>query len=132
MVSFMDYPKSFIAWLIVLGVFINTSLSGICFCGKTCTQDPGPEADIKVNSTFHMHWSDTPCKGCKLENFQTLKLVNSIEKRLHPTCFEIIFPLITLLNNPTTINHVHKSCVFPIFEPSPLSPFYLLNLSLLC
>jgi len=127
----MGYTKTFITWIMVLGVFVNTSLAGICFCGRTCAHGRGPEAR-KVNASFHMHGSDMPCKGCTLEDSQILKEVNSIKKTLYAKCLKFISTLIKAFENPPAINFVDKSGPFPAIETVSLSPSYLLNLSLLC
>jgi len=127
----MEYLKALIVWALVLGVFANTALAEVCFCGEACLHGLRPNPEIKVNLPFHMQCSNVPCKSCKLEQFQKLKEVNSAKETLRVKLIDNVFIVnIPLVDSLTyhTLNHLDS---FYTTGTIPSSPIYLLNRSIL-
>jgi len=63
---------------LVLGVFANSTMSEICFCGSTCTNSISDHPEPKTKKyPFHHHCLGDHCKSCNFEDGQTLKAKNS-------------------------------------------------------
>ena len=68
--------KIFLAFFLVLGIALNGVFSGACFCGQACLHGLQNKSTKQVRSLFHNRCSGTSCKGCNIENGQTLKTVS--------------------------------------------------------
>jgi hypothetical protein len=65
--------KIFLGFFLVLGIGANGVFSEVCFCGQGCLHGLQNKSVKQVKSIFHNRCSGTNCKGCKIENGQTLK-----------------------------------------------------------
>jgi hypothetical protein len=127
----MGYRKALTVWILVLGVFANTAVADVCFCGEACLHGLRPNSEIKVNLPFHMPCSGFPCKSCKLEQFQKVKEVNSVRKTLRVKTIDNAFILNTPLGHSPKYRILNNLDSFYITGTIPSSPVYLLNLSIL-
>ena len=69
--------KIFLAVVLVLGICANGALAEACFCGQACSHGLQNKTVKQVKSLFHNRCSGTNCKGCNIENGQTLKTVST-------------------------------------------------------
>jgi hypothetical protein len=69
--------KIFLALVLVLGIGANGVLAEACFCGEGCLHGFQNKSVKQVKSLFHNRCSGTNCKGCNIENGQTLKTVST-------------------------------------------------------
>jgi hypothetical protein len=60
-----------------LGICANGALAEACFCGQACSHGLQNKTVKQVKSLFHNRCSGTNCKGCNIENGQTLKTVST-------------------------------------------------------
>jgi hypothetical protein len=121
-----------IAMFLVLGVFANSALAEVCFCGEACLHGLQPDAEIKVNFLFHMRCSGIPCKGCQLEKGQTLKAVNSRHQPLNVKILDNALIPSAFLVSPSTCLILRNPCSPSNRGAIASSPVYLQNLSILC
>ena len=124
--------KVSVALLVFLGVFTNTSLSEICFCGQACMHGLQPKAKIKANLLFHMRCLDTRCKSCDLEKGQTLKATSSKTKVPNINILGSLSFLSISIDYPYTYNTLNDFDPSYACETFPSSPIYLQKHSLLC
>ena len=68
--------KIFLALVLALGICANGVLAEACFCGQACSHGLQNKTVKQVKSSFHSRCSGTNCKGCNIENGQTLKTVS--------------------------------------------------------
>jgi hypothetical protein len=125
-------PNILIALLLVLGVFANSALAEVCFCGEACLHGLQPNAKIKVNFLFHMRCSGIPCKSCQLEKGQTLKAANSRHQPLNVKILDNALILSPLLDYRRTYQILKDFCSFHNLGAIASPPIYLQNLSILC
>jgi hypothetical protein len=125
-------PNILIALLLVLGVFANSALTEVCFCGEACLHGLQPNAKIKVNFLFHMCCSGISCKSCELEKGQKLKAANSGHRSLNVKILDNAFILPALLDSPPTYHILKDFCSFHNRGAIASPPIYLQNLSILC
>ena len=62
---------------LTLGIFANSVMAEICFCGEACSHAFQKNVGKKVNFTFHNHCVGSHCKSCNFEDGQNLKARNS-------------------------------------------------------
>ena len=127
----MGYRKTFIVWVLLLGVFLNSALAQVCFCGEACPHSFRTNAETKVSLLFHMPCSCVSCKSCMLEKSQTLKEVNSLKKTLRVKLSSNVFILNTPLGFSPAYQILNNLDSFYTFGTTQPSPIYLLNLSIL-
>ena len=68
--------KIFLAFVLVLGICVNGVLAEACFCGQVCLHGLQNKSVKQVKSLFHNRCNGTNCKGCSIENGQSLKTVS--------------------------------------------------------
>ena len=68
--------KIFLAFVLVLGICSNGVLAEACFCGEDCSHGLQNKSAKQVKSLFHNRCTGTNCKGCSIENGQSLKTVS--------------------------------------------------------
>lgn len=78
--SLMGYLRLFRLFLIqflILGIFADSLLSQVCFCGETCRHGPRGTATAGQSFPFHTRCSGSQCTSCNAEDVQIIKLSNS-------------------------------------------------------
>ena len=119
--------------LLLLGIFTNSVMAEVCFCGEICSHDFQKNVNKKVSFPFHNHCVGTQCKSCNFEDGQTLKARNSSRpagnlKLLDTTLF--VFTLAAYhLDSPIVDGFTSHIYAFEKFQSLPV---YLKNCSLLC
>jgi hypothetical protein len=68
--------KILLVLLLVFGIGANGVLAEACFCGQACLHGLQNKSVKQVKSLFHNRCSGTNCKGCNIENGQTLRTVS--------------------------------------------------------
>ena len=128
--------KVLLVLFLLLGIFANSVMAEICFCGEACSHDFKNNVKKKVNFPFHNHCVGTYCKSCNFEDGQTMKAGNSSSpdgklKLLDTTL--LIFTLFTL-SVYLLDNHIIWGFTSDIyaFEKVQSLPLFLNNCSLLC
>lgn len=129
--TILGHQKTFILWLVILGVLVNTALAGVCLCGDACAYSLRSNPFARLNSPIHMQCAGMTCKSCELEQFQNLKGVNStIEALSLKSLGDLSIPLGHLSDPPKhNPDKTTPSCTVPTVSSSPL---YLLQISFLC
>ena len=131
----MEYRKFFhvlVGFILALGVFANSALADVCFCGQSCSHGLRPEARMKAHIHFHMRCPDNQCKSCAMEKGQTVLASKSASRRPNVHMARAVAALSTPVNLPFTfyvfgtIGSSHQN------ETAMSSPAYLQNSSLLC
>jgi hypothetical protein len=125
-------PNILISLLLLLGVFTNSALAEVCFCGQACVHGLQPTTKIKANFLFHMRCSGTSCKSCQLEKGQTVKAANSRHQPLNVKILDNAFIVSPLLDYPSTHHILKNFCSFYDRGAIASPPIYLQNLSILC
>ena len=125
--------KVLLILFLLLGIFANSVMAEICFCGEACSHDFKNNLKRNVNFPFHNHCVGNHCKSCNIEDGKTLKARNSSSpagnlKLLDTT--RLIFTLSAFHSD----NHIIWSFTSDIyaFEKVQSLPVYLNNCSLLC
>jgi hypothetical protein len=125
-------PNILVILFLVLGVFANSALADVCFCGEACVHGLQRDAGIKANFLFHMRCSGIPCKSCQLEKGQTLKAANSRHQPLYAKILDnALIPSAFLGSSPAflILENLRSSSDLGAIASSPV---YLQNLSILC
>jgi len=129
----MGHRKTFnilVALFLVLGVFANSALAEVCFCGQACLHGFQPKS--KINITFHMRCPGTLCKSCDLEESLTLRAINPVKHSFELNSLDAVF-IPPIANDYSLTNDIPKLVQFnQIFITVPSLPLYLQNLTFLC
>ena len=92
-----------IVLFLTLGIFTNSVMAEICFCGEACSHVFPNNVKRKEIFPFHNHCVGTHCKSCNFEDGQALKGKNPSSKAPNFLVFNtptFIFTLTTYhLNN---------------------------------
>lgn len=125
-------PNILVILFLVVGVFANSALADMCFCGEACLHGLQRNAEIKANFLFHMRCSGIPCKSCQLEKGQTLKAANSRHQPPYAKILDNAPVLSAFLGSPPAFL-ILKNPRSPANRGAIASlPVYLQNLSILC
>ena len=127
----MGYRKVYIAWFLVLGVFVNTALSGVCLCGNACSQGLSFVAVTPANLLLHLQCTAPEYDRCESEKFEKLKAVDSAAQM---RCIDLIKKLFGLDSGSVNLSsHPNRFNLESWYSPSaiPFPPIYLMNLSIL-
>lgn len=118
---------------LLLGIFANSVMAEICFCGEACSHDLKDNVEKKANFPFHNHCVGSHCKSCNFEDGQTLKARNSSSPDGNLKLFDTTL-LIFTLSAYHLDNHIICSSISDIyaFEKVLSLPLFLNNCSLLC
>lgn len=118
---------------LLLGIFANSVMAEICFCGEACSHDLKDNVEKKANFPFHNHCVGSHCKSCNFEDGQTLKARNSSSPDGNLKLFDTTL-LIFTLSAYHLDNHITCSSISDIyaFEKVLSLPLFLNNCSLLC
>jgi hypothetical protein len=129
----LKISKVLLILFLLLGIFANSVMTEICFCGEACSHDSRDNEEKKANFPFHNHCVGSHCKRCNLEDGQTLKgrILSSpdVSYKLFDTNL-LIFTLPTYYLD----NHIIWGFTTDIyaFEKVQSLPLFLNNCSLLC
>jgi hypothetical protein len=130
---FMGYRQKFnilVVMFLVAGVFANSSLAEVCFCGQACLH--GSQSKSKINFTFHMRCPGTFCKSCNLEESLTLKATNPVTHFFELKSLVVAF-IPPPVNDYLFTGGIPKVSQFiQIVLTVPSLPLYLQNLTFLC
>jgi hypothetical protein len=122
-----------IVLILALGIFTNSAMAEICFCGETCSHVFPNSAKKKESFPFHSHCPGMNCKSCNFEDGQVLKAKTAPTKALD---FTILYTSIFLAAlSPYHLN-THRgdgvtSWIYAGLKVQ-LTPIYLQNQCLLC
>jgi len=120
----------FIVLFLVAGVFTNSALAEVCFCGQACLHGFQPKS--KTNITFHMRCPGSLCKSCDLEESLTLRAINPVTHSFELNSLDAVF-ILPPVNDYSFTNDIPKVIQFnQIFLTVPSLPLYLQNLTFLC
>jgi len=127
----MGYRKIFIAWLLLLAVFVNTAMAEVCLCGNLCSRGLCPNSDVKVSLFFHLQCTSSECKGCQSVKSEKLKAVKSSKHTLFIKLTKKLFAFDSERGNLPSLQSFGNMDLR--YDPIaiPPSPIYLINLSLL-
>ena len=131
----MEYRRKFkfVALLLILAVFLNSSMTAFCFCGSACSHGLRPNVGKKPPIfLFHLRCPGTLCESCNLEKDQVPEAIIST---IHPPCIKFLdftFTLSALLDYPSLDHTVKTLSPFYKFQTIPSSAIYLQTLSIRC
>ena len=133
MLSALHIPfKLFLVLFLISGVFASGVMSETCFCGEACPHVFQKNVNKIFSFPFHNHCVGTPCKGCSLEDGQTLKARNSLNRtdslKLSATSFHISI-LIPYYSDKPVFRGLNPH--FSAFEKFPPPAVFLQNCALL-
>lgn len=117
--------------LLILSVFTSGVTAEACLCGEACLHGLQYNQGTRVNTLFHHHCSGTCCKGCNLEDGQTLKKVCSSTPTAHLKIFQMSSIIAVFTNSQSENNLIEvfysrtHTCI-----KAHSSPTFLQNLSL--
>ena len=118
---------------LLLGIFANSVMAEICFCGEACSHDFKDYVEKKANFPFHNHCVGSHCKSCNFEDGQTLKARNSSSPDGNLKLLDTTLLIFTL-----TAYHLDNHIIWGFtsdiyaFEKVQSLPLFLNNCSLLC
>jgi len=129
----MGFRRKFsilVVLFLVAGVFANSALAEVCFCGQACLH--GFQSKSKINIAFHMRCPGTLCKSCDLEESLTLRAINPVTHSLGLNSLDAVF-IPPPVNDYSFTNDIPEVVKFSqIFTTVPSLPLYLQNLTFLC
>jgi hypothetical protein len=121
-----------IVLFLLVGIWTNSVMSEVCFCGQACRHSLQSKLGAGVNSSFHMRCCGTNCRSCNIEEGQNLKAANAFTPTGSVKIFDTQLTISVFVDYPSTI-HIQKDFgVFYVCRTLPSIPIYLQNLSLLC
>jgi hypothetical protein len=121
-----------IVLFLLVGIWTNSVMSEVCFCGQTCQHSLQSRLGAGANSSFHMRCCGTNCRSCNIEEGQTLKAANTLTPTGSVKIFDTIHIISLFVDYPAT-SHILKDFSFCYAcKTLPSFPIYLQNLSLLC
>ena len=129
----MGYRQRFnilVVMLLVAGVFANSALAEVCFCGKACLH--GSQPKLKINVTFHMRCPGTFCKSCDLEESLTLRATNPVPYSFELKSLDVAFILPPINDYHFTGDSPKISQFIQTVLTASSLPLYLQNLTFLC
>ena len=129
----MGYRRRFsilVVLFLVAGVFANSALAEVCFCGQACLH--GSQAKSKINITFHMRCLGTLCNSCDLEESLTLRATTPVAHSFEPKSLDTVFILPTFSGYLFTDDIPKVSQFIQSVVTVPSLPLYLQNLTFLC
>jgi len=129
----MGYRQKFnilVVMFLVAGVFANSALAEVCFCGQTCLHGSQPKS--KINITFHMRCPGTFCQSCDLEESLTLRAINPVRHSFELKSLDVAFILPPVNDYRFTGDISKVSQFFRTVVTVPSLPLYLQNLTFLC
>jgi len=131
--TFMGFRRKFsilVVLLLVAGVFANSALAEVCFCGQACLHGLQPKS--KLNITFHMRCPGTLCKSCDLEESLTIGGITPVTHSFELNSLDAVF-ILPPVNDYSFTNDIPKAVQFnQTLVIVPSLPLYLQNLTLLC
>ena len=129
----MGFRRKFsilVVLFLVAGVFANSALAEVCFCGQACLHGFQPKS--KINIAFHMRCPGTVCKRCDLEESLTLRATTHRTQPLDLKSLDAVF-IPPPVNDYSFTNDIPEIVQFSqIFATVPSLPLYLQNLTFLC
>jgi len=127
--------KIIILLSLVLGVFTNSTMDEICFCGSACANSITDHPEPKTKKyPIHHHCLGDHCKSCNLEDGQTLKAKNSRTSQAGSNFSSPFVPLI-VSGTDSLYAQLYETALFADRQTNNilmLIPIYLKNQSLLC
>jgi hypothetical protein len=87
---------SFVLFL-AFGIFVESVMSGVCFCGRCFPKAIQDKTDIQINSAFHKSYLGSISKNCRLKNGNSIKAIQFSKQTLN---YKILDAFVTSdLNN---------------------------------
>lgn len=129
----LKISKVLLILFLLLGIFANSVMAEICFCGEACSHNFRDNVEKNANFPSHNHCVGSQCKSCNLEDGQTLKGRSLSSPDVSYKLFDTNLLIFTL---PTYYldNHIIWGFTSDIyaFEKVQSLPLFLNNCSLLC
>jgi len=129
----MKFRRKFsilVVLFLVAGVFANSALAEMCFCGQVCLHVFQPKS--KINITFHMRCPGTLCKSCDLEESLTLRAITPVTHSFELNSLDVVFIQPPVNDYSFTNDFINLGQFNKIFVTVPSLSLYLHNLTFLC
>jgi hypothetical protein len=69
--------------LLASGIFVESVMSGVCFCERCCPDFSRKITGIKINSNFHKDSIGSNYKNCRLKRGNSLKAIHFCKQNLN-------------------------------------------------
>ena len=127
---FRSKSSILVVLFLVVGVFTNSALPEMCFCGQACLHVVQPNS--KINITFHMRCPGTLCKSCDLEESIALRAINTATHSFQLNRLDVVL-IQPPVNDYSFTNDIPSIFKFKqILVQIPSLPLYMQNLTFLC
>ena len=77
---------SFILFL-AFGMFMESAMSGVCFCGRCFPKAIQDKSDMQINPSFNKSYLGSICKNCRLKNGNSIKAIHFSKQTLYSKIF---------------------------------------------